>query len=336
MYVRRIVPALQEDAERRVELDLFSVRSQPAKEVFGDRRDVVSVLAEGREAEPGGDPLPEVVGSSRSPVPPAPRSSSRSVEGWTSVCPFRRRVADSVARCSGAMTLEAMREDRRPRRGRWSRHPGHRASRDRSRRRMGHPLPRTCPPGARRGSSPSCVPTKVLQSIVTNSSLNGRGSSSWINRATTSLPVPLSPIRRTEASLKRATSTISRRREVHASVRPASASCTSEEWTSPSTSAQRLRRAETSSARLASSSPNHDIRGPGVEERPGADVVDRLRGCPDGEDADPASAGSPYEFQNVFGDPIEDDQADVGPIGGRWRRSPHHVGQRGTHAGCRC
>ena len=169
------------------------------------------------------------------------------------MCPFPRRVADSVVRCSGAMTHGAKRGVPRPRPGRWSRHPEHRASRDRSRRRGGHPLPRTCPPGARRGLLRRPSRPKVLQSIVTNSSLNGRGSSSWINRATTSLPVPLSPIRRTEASLKRATSTISRRREVHASVRPASASCTSVEWTSPSTSAQRLRRAETSSARLASS-----------------------------------------------------------------------------------
>jgi hypothetical protein len=43
---------------------------------------------------------------------------------------------------------------------------------------------------------------------MTSSFVEARGSSSWMSRAINSLPVPLSPMRRTEAEVNRATSTI--------------------------------------------------------------------------------------------------------------------------------
>ena len=50
----------------------------------------------------------------------------------------------------------------------------------------------------------------VVQSTITSSLPDARGSRSWTSRATNSLPVPLSPIRSTAALVKRATSTTCR------------------------------------------------------------------------------------------------------------------------------
>jgi hypothetical protein len=58
-----------------------------------------------------------------------------------------------------------------------------------------------------KNSLPESVGTMVVQSATTSSGLSGRASSAWTSRATSSLPVPLSPVIRIGASVKRAAST---------------------------------------------------------------------------------------------------------------------------------
>ena len=67
---------------------------------------------------------------------------------------------------------------------------------------------------------------RAVENDAVRCRLGVRTSSSWIRRAISSLPVPLSPISSTKAEVKRATSTIWRRAERHAALTPTSLSWT--------------------------------------------------------------------------------------------------------------
>ena len=97
-------------------------------------------------------------------------------------------------------------------------------------------------------SLPASSGTMVVQSTTTKSPLSGRGSRSWISRAISSLPVPLSPMTSTEACENAATSTTERTTERQRGLLPTSTLLTSGELARPSTVDQRSSRETTWSA----------------------------------------------------------------------------------------
>ncbi len=97
----------------------------------------------------------------------------------------------------------------------------------------------------------------VVQSSSTTSRLLARASRAWMSRATSSFPVPVSPVTSTGASVKAATSTTCRSSDRHAGLWPTRLLATRGESTRRSTAAQRPKRATTSAA----VSPPGRVRG---------------------------------------------------------------------------
>jgi hypothetical protein len=143
-----------------------------------------------------------------------------------------------------------------------------------------------------KNSLPASVGTTVVQSTTTNRPLSGRWSRSCTSRATSSLPVPLSPVSSTDDEVNRPTSMTSRSVPRQVWLCPTRWPRTSGESASSSIRAQRSSRAAMLAARPRAV-PWEDVGRPQSEQLPGATVGQLLVGCGDREHPLPATSRRP-------------------------------------------